>query len=392
MSLLGFDESTNACNSPAYLNLVEQRKKAQFFNRPPPRYNNLENNPYLQINPVTSAAAGTPVFFSKFDLDMRRKAEILKYSNNTSSTKTNNLTKAQRWAQIVNGKSNNRYSQAFINDPSSVIQECPMEYTSTTASDVPGPPMLLYDASYVPIYNLINTATANAVYAIGNKETDSDVWKLYTYSDVFSATSTSAQSIFNTMAIQNINILNETYSFSVSIPFTIYVEANLSNTSAGVYHYIDPSAVQLWIDTTELIVYYGNTVVPLSNVMYSFSDVEYDSSSNAMNIAADVSINVYTSDTTYNKFYAYGYAGVLNISNIILPTQPGYIYDMQLNMTFNATVSDSFTTYFGTNPSVYFAYVNTSYATTQNRPLNCRITNPHSADLLPEFALTGIPL
>jgi hypothetical protein len=105
MSLLEFDLSNNTCNSPAYLNLIDQRRRAQLYNIPPSRYDNLANSPYTKINPATG------MFFTKFDVDMRRKAEILKYSNVTSTTKTNNLTRAQRWAQLVRGQSSSNYSQ-----------------------------------------------------------------------------------------------------------------------------------------------------------------------------------------------------------------------------------------------------------------------------------------
>ena len=45
MSLLTYTADTNACNSEAYTNLVEQRRRAQLLNVPPARYDNLANNP-----------------------------------------------------------------------------------------------------------------------------------------------------------------------------------------------------------------------------------------------------------------------------------------------------------------------------------------------------------
>ena len=109
-----------------------------------------------------------------------------------------------------------------------------------------------------------------------------------------------------------------------------------------------------------------------------------------MNIAADVSINTISDNPNYNRFYAYQYAGVLDITNIILPVQSGYIYDMQLVMNFSNTVSNNFTTYFGTKPSITFAYLNTTYETTQLSPLNCKITNPIPVpEPIPSFSLTG---
>jgi hypothetical protein len=62
--------------------------------------------------------------FTKHQLDMRRKIEVLKYSNNASNSKTNNLTKKQHWAQIVSGN-NREYSQNAINSSINSSTICP---------------------------------------------------------------------------------------------------------------------------------------------------------------------------------------------------------------------------------------------------------------------------
>ena len=90
--------SNNICTNPAYINSLDQKKRFQLFNIPPVRYNNLTVNPYLSINPST----GVP--FTKFDLDMRRKVEILKYASTRMSTQTNSLTKAQKFTQYFEKK------------------------------------------------------------------------------------------------------------------------------------------------------------------------------------------------------------------------------------------------------------------------------------------------
>jgi hypothetical protein len=137
---------------------------------------------------------------------------------------------------------------------------------------------------------------------------------------------------------------------------------------------------------------YSDSSIELnSDINYSLSDVIYDSSETAMNIAADVSINIASTDPAYNKFYAYGYGGVFNISNILLQGESGYIYDMKLNIDFVVIPSVSFTTFFGQIPSIYIAYLNTTYDTTQLAPLNCRVTNSIqvSPTNFPQFSLTG---
>jgi hypothetical protein len=56
------------CNDPAYLNTIDQNNLIKLFNDPPVRYEiifNANTNPYLNG-------------FTKRQLDMRRKVEILK--------------------------------------------------------------------------------------------------------------------------------------------------------------------------------------------------------------------------------------------------------------------------------------------------------------------------
>jgi hypothetical protein len=75
--------------------ICQQKAKKRLFNIPLPRINNISNSPYSNG-------------YTKEQLDMRRKAEILKYNNNSTSTKTNNFTKAEKWNQLVKGNSTNQ--------------------------------------------------------------------------------------------------------------------------------------------------------------------------------------------------------------------------------------------------------------------------------------------
>jgi hypothetical protein len=72
----------NVCNDTAYLNSINQKSRFQLLNIPPVRYDNLSKNPYVIVNPSTGK------YYTKDELDMRRKAEILKYSSNLMSTET----------------------------------------------------------------------------------------------------------------------------------------------------------------------------------------------------------------------------------------------------------------------------------------------------------------
>ena len=82
-----------------YRIILEQKKQFALFNVAPPRAETI--SPYDNPN------------LTKAQLDMRRKAEILKYSNNRQNTKTNNLTKKQHWAMLARGNGT-RISQYAI--------------------------------------------------------------------------------------------------------------------------------------------------------------------------------------------------------------------------------------------------------------------------------------
>lgn len=97
---------------------------------------------------------------------MRRKAEILKYSNNQQNTKTNNITKKEKWAYLVRGNSSQVVSYSnYINNISTTCSSNETQPMSTTASDVPGPPMNLYYDPTVPLYQYQNPSINNASYS-----------------------------------------------------------------------------------------------------------------------------------------------------------------------------------------------------------------------------------
>lgn len=124
--------------------ICQQRQDAQLNNKPPPR-NELQPSPY-------------ELGFTKFQLDMRRKVEILEYSAAKQNSKTNNPTRSQRWAHFIrngSGVSQNVINQ-IANNVKPAADLCPEDRfipKPTYASDVPGPIIdLVYDPN-VPLYN-----------------------------------------------------------------------------------------------------------------------------------------------------------------------------------------------------------------------------------------------
>lgn len=375
----------DACNSAAYLNAIDQRKRQQLFNVPPIRYEvifNPDTNPYLTHN------------FTKFDLDMRRKAEILKYAPN-KRTQTNNLTRSQRWAQIVSGSYSRRtYSQSFIQEntlPNGQLQVCPQIQTPTSSSDVPGSNIMLYEDDNVPIYNY----SKNDVYGKQPKLESTNSWDIIPYSDVFILSSTLTSPIYSTFTtLRMSNVPNPTYTYTIDVPLTVYVQSDVSYNGFSTVHYVDPSAVQLWLSSSALTVYYSTSPIAMIETPIFQLISNYDVN-NRMNISTNMTIypksNSNYTNPTKNKFFAYSYFGILRISNLKLQAQPEYIYDIKLAVNFNSSLSNNYSTYFGFKNPTIGVYMNTSYATTQKVSQNCHVSNPIpiTEANLPTFKLSG---
>lgn len=102
-----------------------QRLNQMLNNVPPPRY--TPPSPYPQ--------------YTQYQLDMRRKAEILKYNN--SSTKTNNPTKKQLFAAIVRG------GGGAVTTATQCPETAPLP---SYFSGVPGPVTMLFNDPAIPLY------------------------------------------------------------------------------------------------------------------------------------------------------------------------------------------------------------------------------------------------
>jgi hypothetical protein len=300
--------------------------------------------------------------FSKFQLDMKRKTEILKYSNNTSSTKTNNLTKAQKYASIAKGyaqrqpyadqtitikDSTGNYSTITVTYPDKLIVNTALSTdthavqilgqtgyytisvlqdgylvkcnnvppTPTSSCGIPGPIINLFDDPNVPVYNLLNNSINNASYSESIVE-DTSPWQvLPNYNILLSDVSTRLGSILITRFIDL-----PTKVFTLNIPIGVYKTTLSQNEVAHVN-----------IKTIKLDVYYNNNLITNNN--YTVSLLK-----NALNTIINVNYNnLQTNKNGYNYF---GILDTVVISGLQLSTQPGYIYDFYLTIvTDNATTN-----------------------------------------------------
>ena len=368
----------NICSDTAYLNSIDQKNRFQLFNVPVNRYNNLANNPYIEINPATSLP------YTKFDLDMRRKAEILKHASNRMSTQTNNLTQAQIYAQAMQKGSYQKrtFSNQFIaqNTVNGIVEVCPpgvIIKTPSSASDVPGN-LLLYEDPAIPLYNLVNENTT-ASYGILNQELDPYGYG-FQYTNEKNILSTSVPSTIFTTYMFNSKL--PYYIFSFSTPTVIKFQGALNSgytTTSG------PLTFQIQLNTVSINVNYSRSPMSIR------SPIDYNINNYPITNQTILNISVNPNSPIFNGSF---YLGVFNVSNIVLPVSLGYIYDFQLSISYSILYpTDSKYPEYYNQPSITTIY----NATNATNRTNCTITPvnppilPTPPQIYPPLTVSGIP-
>jgi len=364
------DISLNVCNNISYLNSVNQKKRFQLFNIPNVRYNNLdeERNPYLKIDPNTNKP------YTKFDIDMKRKVEILKYSSNRMSTQTNNLTRAQKYAQAISGSYQQRtFSREFIekNTENNVLTICPtgtIITTSTTASDVPGTPIMLYDNPTVPLYNLINKT--NTPYAIINQQ-------LNPYPLGFNYINKTDISNNDSNNNKIYEIISTLYFFNVgsmkyNLSFTIPIFIKFSGTNLYEKPLSSKNSFKIKLNSISL------------EILYSYSSLPIISNYTSLNKEITVDI----SDNTI-PFSGMCYFDTVTFNNIILQSKLGYIYDFKLNINYNIIKDNIYTLNYDTPIiNTYFNRISSIISL----PINCIISPISETPTNRLSTITGEPI
>ena len=283
------------------------------------RNSRLFNIPPFRYTPV-SPYNGT---VTQFDLDMRRKAEILKYNKNANGK----LTKKQSWTQTVAGNLQRRtYSQTAIQTivAGGICEDLSRRPTPTTSSGVPGPVMNLY---YDPSINLYNYSTNPNVYATENYE-ETDMWLTKSDSDILSMNPT----VF-TLNIRK-PIDKTFYSYSFEIPVAFYVSGTAAIDASGNFRAV--------VSAPTLSVVYGGQPFTLSETPII----------NTTNLITDIS------GAASDAFNGALYIGKIGVSNLVLLTNPGSTYDIFFNYNISTTKDtniSSITTSMYTNVGAVFA-------------------------------------
>jgi hypothetical protein len=349
--------------------------------------------------------------YTKEQLDMRRKAEILQYAGNRMNTKTNSLTKTGRFTQIITGKYQSRsYTTTYnenvsykydklLNLNSVVIERVPVYSVfdcsqddlipvPTSSSDVPGPIINLYNDTSIPLYNL--TGILNNAYAVTDV-IETEKWKINyigenapnfyttTYNNGNKYDTEPTETILSYIYITNAIDQSE-YIYEMYVPIGIHFEGkykgNSTTNGSGTFN----PTITLTIPDGG----FNPQILIGSNVLNINRTVEFQD--NANNIS-DVSFNI---TDKHADFSGTMYIGMLKISNIRLYTAVGYIYTVNIitNVTFS-TGSSADTEKLATDYLfTYGLYYNLSDAIIKTTT-NCTINHAASSEPRGQIQLTS---
>ena len=292
------------------LTCSNQRKQRQ-------QYIKHEVNTYERatiVSPYNYNLSGE-LIYTQYDLDMRRKAEILKYKNSN-----NNNNRNRNFAYLSN-TNNMRRSCPDVNKP-----------LSTSSSNVPGKPIILYYDDKIPLYNYKNSTNAIAYQNIKYDDYNRP-YDLFPYYNITS--NNGQESTFLELVIVNPdkNILSFGFNVPVSLAYKAYFDASLS---------INPiNCIQLYIASAKMDIYYSDYIQSTVNIPYSsFSDDDVNDIKPFLSTDLFVSCNVVTVN------FDQSVTGEVNVTqllgsiyipsmNIAAVTQYVYTYKLTANIAYS---------------------------------------------------------
>jgi hypothetical protein len=264
----------------------QNRRNGLIFNIPPPRY--TPQNPYN---------AG----WTKEQLDMRRKVEVLKYNKSSNGR----ISKAKSWTQVVNGSYQRRtFSNAYLNNIADI--NCDNVVTYTTGAGIPGPSIPLYLDPAVPLYNYNSQSVGLGI----NNEEETTMWRTKYDTNLLS----DAPVIYTVNIRPPIDSAN--YIFTVKTSVGIYLDGSANANNFATTITILPSSI---------MVLYGGQPVDLQNKRPT---ITLESG-----FKTDISGSL-----TGGPYAGAFYLGNIVISNLKLPTAAGTTYDIVIQPTISASI------------------------------------------------------
>ena len=248
--------------------------------------------------------------FTKMQLDMRRKVEVLKYKKN--STQARNLTAKEKQAQILRG--NYRGNVLYCADDKNIP-------VKTSSSDVPGPIITLQEDPTVPLYNYITNQFSPAV-----SFTESDEkWSLSILPNVTVPDST--DTIIATLLVKDA-IDNTTYYYTYSTPYVLTIEGkNIPIDASG-------ETISITINNPKIKVLYQSAELENSE-----SNTNSNFVTSIENTSVEVKLEPDSSNTNTFSYSAQIYLGTITLSNIYVDTYPGISYNFALEYVITEEIN-----------------------------------------------------
>ena len=244
------------------------------------------------------------LLYSQQDLDMRRKAEILKYNRSTNSS-----TRKNDWAYL------SKKTKKAVACPESRLPK------SSSCSNVPGKVIMLYEDSNVPLYKFQHETNR---FRFQNIPYD-NFKRLFDLFPIFNVnTANNEEANFLDIIILNPN--DNTKRFNFTIPISVTFEADLIAPISDD----DVSVVQLELFSAIFRVLYSDTEIYSHSVPYRSSPALYSDITNATN-----SISIDFSDSVSGKVSCSKYIGNIIVNNVTLQTVTQYVYTCLLRMNID---------------------------------------------------------
>lgn len=320
------------CNSQ-----YQQQQLRSLWSIPQPRA--VVVSPYINI----TDSDGNPILlYSKSQLDMRRKVEILKYADKNSQQ--NGTTQNQSWSRLNTQPSVGLYSQYTLqNMANNPLPTCPaisLAPTLSSASGIPGPPVIIQYDPTVPLYNrnknvrsystlppvpvyTFNMLTKNEIYFL---TAHSETITIDIISDVTKIITITTDTNIGVLTINNSDIVSS-YTFTANIPVAIWIKGFVSPQTKSQLG-LGEQPITIKIESFIVTVLYN------TNVVYTKTYSNTDINGNSIYLQP---MTFYLSDLNtepaYN-FYAIQYIGNIN-TQIALPNCSNYNYSVQISYTYS---------------------------------------------------------
>ena len=273
-------------------------QRSQFF-----FYEGASNVRFNITSPYVYDASGNLIYTPK-QLDMRRKAEILKYKKPIEG----NVSK-KKYSQLAK-QSNKQLKRITCSNNIEV---------PTSSSDVPGPVILLKEDPNVPLYKFYSD---NQQFQFQDIEYDEfkRIFDLFPFYNISSFNG--IETLVNTIVILRPKTNELTFDFSFPICIQFEGDYTEDSTPTGIDN------INIGVYSTQLDIFYSDTLITSVNGVYRTSPTELSSdiARSTVTISADLKAS------TNGKVSINRYVGNVIFPNITLASVSQYVYTCKLNI------------------------------------------------------------